>query len=71
MMQAQEFVVDSGSKQYCQTNGVFDLIGNLEEWVLDDWQGRPVLWRVELGIRSKNMLIVPETILINQTIEHH
>ena len=40
MMQAQEFLVDSGSKQYCQTENVFDLIGNLEEWVLDDWQGR-------------------------------
>ena len=40
MMLAQEFLVDSGSKQYCQTDGVFDLIGNLEEWVLDDWQGR-------------------------------
>ena len=40
MMNASEWLVDSGAKQYCQTNGVFDLIGNLEEWVLDDWQGR-------------------------------
>ncbi len=40
MMQANEWTVESGSKQYCQTDGVFDLIGNVEEWVLDDWQGR-------------------------------
>ena len=40
MMQAQEYVVESGSKQHCQSEGVFDMIGNLEEWVLDDWQGR-------------------------------
>ena len=40
MMNASEWLVDSGTKQYCQTDGVFDLIGNLEEWVLDDWQGR-------------------------------
>ncbi len=41
LMNAQEWTVESGSKQYCQSEGVFDLIGNVEEWVLDDWQGRP------------------------------
>ena len=58
MMLAQEFLVDSGSKQYCQTDGVFDLIGNLEEWVLDDWQGRLVHWKGVLGTPSERMQIV-------------
>ena len=40
MMIAREWLSESGQKQYCQTDGVFDLIGNLEEWVSDDWQGR-------------------------------
>ena len=40
MMQPQEMLVDSGQKQHCRSEeGVFDMIGNLEEWVLDDWQG--------------------------------
>ena len=40
MMNAREWLSESGQKQHCQTDGVYDLIGNLEEWVLDDWQGR-------------------------------
>lgn len=40
MMNAREYLSESGQKQHCQTTGVFDLVGNLEEWVLDDWQGR-------------------------------
>lgn len=40
LMNAREYLMESGQKQHCQTDGVFDLIGNLEEWVLDDWQGR-------------------------------
>ena len=40
MINAREMLTESGQKQHCQTDGVFDLIGNLEEWVLDDWQGR-------------------------------
>ena len=40
LLHAEEMLVDSGKKEHCQTDGVFDVIGNLEEWVLDDWQGR-------------------------------
>ncbi len=30
----------SGSYEDCQTeSGIFDMVGNLEEWVLDDWRG--------------------------------
>ena len=39
-MNAREYLMESGQKQHCQTDGVFDLVGNLEEWVLDNWQGR-------------------------------
>ena len=40
MMKPEEMLIDSGQKQHCQSEeGVFDMIGNLEEWVLDDWQG--------------------------------
>ena len=40
MMRPEEMLIDSGQKQHCQSEeGVFDMIGNLEEWVLDDWQG--------------------------------
>ena len=40
LLNAREYLMESGQKQHCQTDGVFDLIGNLEEWVLDDWQDR-------------------------------
>ena len=40
MLKVEELLYESGQKQHCQSDGVFDLIGNLEEWVLDDWQGR-------------------------------
>ena len=69
MMLAQEFLVDSGSKQYCQTDGVFDLIGNLEEWVLDDWQGRVGSLEGVLGTRSEHMQIV-QVIILGSRLSH-
>jgi formylglycine-generating enzyme required for sulfatase activity len=40
MMRPEEMLIESGQKQHCQSEeGVFDMIGNLEEWVIDDWQG--------------------------------
>ena len=39
MMSSEQFV-PSGSFPDCETStGVVDMIGNLEEWVLDDWKG--------------------------------
>ena len=42
MMDPSEFLSPSGQRRECRTEeGVFDMIGNLEEWVFDDWQGSP------------------------------
>jgi formylglycine-generating enzyme required for sulfatase activity len=42
MMAPEEQVAKSGQKERCHTpDGVHDLIGNLEEWVWDDWKGLP------------------------------
>ncbi len=42
MMNPEDQVAKSGEKQRCHTpDGVHDLIGNLEEWVWDDWKGLP------------------------------
>lgn len=42
MMDPTKFLSKSGEREHCKTDeGVFDMIGNLEEWVLDDWQGAP------------------------------
>ncbi len=39
-MMSKEQFVPSGSFPDCKTSaGVIDMIGNLEEWVLDDWKG--------------------------------
>ncbi len=40
MMDPTELVAASGAYERCVTpEGVHDLVGNLEEWVLDDWKG--------------------------------
>ena len=40
MISPEEQVAMSGQKERCHTpDGVHDLIGNLEEWVWDDWKG--------------------------------
>ena len=40
MMTPEDQVAKSGEKKRCHTpDGVHDLIGNLEEWVWDDWKG--------------------------------
>lgn len=40
MMDPQALVAAAGAFPLCQTpEGVFDLVGNAEEWVLDDWKG--------------------------------
>ena len=40
-MMSKEQFVPSGSFPDCKTSvGVVDMIGNLEEWVLDDWKGQ-------------------------------
>jgi len=40
MMDAKELVAASGAWRACETpEGVVDLVGNVEEWVLDDWRG--------------------------------
>ncbi len=40
MMDPDELVAPSGSFPQCSTpEGIWDLVGNLEEWVLDDWKG--------------------------------
>lgn len=42
MMDPTAFLSLSGQRKSCRTEeGVFDMIGNLEEWVLDDWQNSP------------------------------
>ena len=42
LMQQQELHAESGQFSNCKTqDGVYDLNGNLEEWVLDDWKGNP------------------------------
>ncbi len=42
MMDPDELVAPSGAFERCATpEGVHDLVGNLEEWVLDDWHGLP------------------------------
>lgn len=41
LMSGDEVAVPSGSFSMCKTDdGIFDMIGNVEEWVLDDWNGR-------------------------------
>ena len=40
MMDPQALVAAAGAFPLCRTpEGVYDLIGNAEEWVLDDWKG--------------------------------
>lgn len=40
MMDPRELVAASGAYPRCRTpEGVYDLVGNVEEWVLDDWNG--------------------------------
>jgi formylglycine-generating enzyme required for sulfatase activity len=40
MMNPDELVAASGTHSGCGTpEGVYDLVGNLEEWVKDDWRG--------------------------------
>jgi formylglycine-generating enzyme required for sulfatase activity len=40
MLDASDLVASSGAYRDCQTDeGVYDLNGNLEEWVLDSWRG--------------------------------
>ena len=40
-MMSKDLFVPSGSFPDCKTSaGVIDMIGNLEEWVLDDWKGQ-------------------------------
>ncbi len=40
MMDPSELIEASGARAGCVTpEGVHDLVGNLEEWVLDDWRG--------------------------------
>ena len=40
MMKPEEQLAKSGERERCSTpEGVHDLIGNLEEWVFDDWKG--------------------------------
>ena len=42
MMNPEDQIAKSGEYQHCRTpDGVHDLVGNLEEWVLDDWKGLP------------------------------
>ena len=42
MMNPEAQVAKSGEKERCHTpDGVHDLVGNLEEWVWDDWKGLP------------------------------
>lgn len=42
LMQQQELHATSGAFFNCKTeDDVYDLNGNLEEWVLDDWKGNP------------------------------
>ena len=42
LMQQQELHAKSGDYFNCKTeNEIYDLNGNLEEWVLDDWKGNP------------------------------
>ena len=39
-MDPSELIIASGDREACQsTEGVFDMVGNLEEWVLDSWRG--------------------------------
>lgn len=41
LMQQEELHAESGQFSNCKTeDGVYDLNGNLEEWVLDDWKGK-------------------------------
>ena len=41
LMSQDEVAVPAGSFQACKTEeGIFDMVGNVEEWVLDDWNGR-------------------------------
>ena len=47
---------ESGSHVDCRNpKGIFDMNGNLEEWVLDDWRGLKATWPVEPGIPTGNM----------------
>ena len=40
MMKPEDSLARSGANSSCASiEGVFDMIGNLEEWVLDDWRG--------------------------------
>ncbi|MDG1480092.1 MAG: SUMF1/EgtB/PvdO family nonheme iron enzyme [Myxococcota bacterium] len=40
MMDPEALIIASGDAPGCATpEGVYDLVGNLEEWVLDDWRG--------------------------------
>ncbi len=40
MMDPQALIIASGGAPGCATpEGVYDMVGNLEEWVLDDWRG--------------------------------
>ena len=40
MMDPEALLIASGDATGCATpEGVYDMVGNLEEWVLDDWRG--------------------------------
>lgn len=40
LMDPAELIIESGSRSGCRSDeGVYDMVGNLEEWVLDDWRG--------------------------------
>ncbi|MEC8382654.1 MAG: SUMF1/EgtB/PvdO family nonheme iron enzyme [Myxococcota bacterium] len=40
LMDPSDLIIASGNRESCQsTEGVFDMVGNLEEWVLDSWRG--------------------------------